>query len=130
IYVPQLETSVVGALRAHPGKSLFAGFVVFISTPAAALLLVISVFGLPVGLVLGAVYAIGLFAAVLATAFCLGEVEAKLFRTGPMATRGQQLMLLLAGVLTLAVLRSFFGALVVFASVLFGLGALALAAYQ
>jgi hypothetical protein len=37
---------------------------------------------------------------------------------------------LLAGVLTLALLRALMGGLIVFVSVLFGLGALMLAAYQ
>ena len=50
--------------------------------------------------------------------------------TLPIVTRGQHALLLLAGVLTLALLRSLLGGLVVFASLLFGLGALILSASQ
>lgn len=133
IFLPRVETSVVATLRAQPARSLLAGFVLLVTTPVAALLLVISILGLPIGLAMGALYAIALFAGVLATAFFLGDAEARLLKTGPMVTRGQHAMLLLAGVLSLALLRSLLGGLVVFASVLFGLGALGtlmLSAYQ
>jgi len=79
---------------------------------------------------MGAVYAIALFAGVLVTAFFLGDAESRLFEARSSLTRGQHALLLLAGVLTLALLRSLFGVVVVFGSVLFGLGALALSAYQ
>lgn len=126
IFLPQFETSLIATLRAQPGKSLLTGFVLFVTTPVAAVLLMISILGLPIGMALAAVYAIALFAGVLATAFFVGDAEARLLNAGPVATRGQQAMLLLAGVLTLAVLRALLGGLVVFASVLFGLGALTL----
>jgi len=130
IFLPRVETSVVEMLRRQPGRSLLAGFVLLVTTPVAALLLVISVLGLPIGLALGALYAMALFGGVLVTAFFVGDAEARLFKTGPIVTRGQHALLLLAGVLTLAVLRSLLGGLVVFASLLFGLGALILAAHQ
>jgi ABC-type uncharacterized transport system permease subunit len=98
----------------------------FVTVPIAAVLLIISVLGAPLGFILAALYAVGLFAAVLVTAFSVGEAEARLFRFGPVTARSQHAMMLLAGVLTLAILRSVLGGLVVFVSVLFGLGALAL----
>ena len=130
IFLPDVETSVVGALRARPGASLLAGFVLLVTAPLAALLLVVSVMGMPVGLAIAALYLVAVFSAVLATAFFLGDAEVRLFRAGPVATRGQHAMLLLAGVLTLAFLRAVLGGVVVFASVIFGLGALMLAAYR
>ena len=129
-FLPRVETSVVATLRAQPGWSLLAGFALLVSTPVAAVLLVISVFGLPIGLAMGALYAIALFAGVVVTAFFVGDAEARLFSTGPMVTRGQHAMLLVAGVLTLTLLRSLLGGFIVLVSVLFGLGALALASYQ
>ena len=130
VFMPRVEESVVATLRAQPVKSLLAGFVLFVTVPIAAVLLVVSILGLPLGLALGALYAMTLFAGVLTTAFFVGEAEAKLAEFGAVATRGQHLMLLLAGVLTLAVLRSVFGGLVVFLSMLFGVGALMLWAYR
>lgn len=130
IFLPHVETSVVATLRRQPAKSLLTGFVLLVTTPVAALLLVISVFGLPIGLAIGALYAIALFVGVLATAFFVGDAEARLINSGPMVSRGEHAMLLLAGVLTLALLRSLLGGVIVFASVLFGLGALTLWLYQ
>jgi hypothetical protein len=130
IFLPRVETSVVATLRAQPGKSLLAGFVLLVTIPVAALLLALGILGLPIGLAMGALYLIALFGAVLVTAFFLGDAEARLFKAGPISTRGQHALFLLAGVLTLALLRSVLGGVIVLASVPFGLGALTLSAYQ
>jgi hypothetical protein len=129
-FLPRVETSVVATLRRQPGWSLLARSALLFAMPVAAVLLIISVVGLPIGLAMGALYAIALFAGVVVTAFFVGDAEARVFKAGPMVTRGQHAMLLVAGVLTLAVLRSLLGGFVVLVSVLFGLGALALAAHQ
>ena len=50
ILLPRVESSVVATLRAQPGRSLLAGFVLRITTPVAALLLALSILGLPIGL--------------------------------------------------------------------------------
>jgi hypothetical protein len=130
MFLPRVETSVIETLRAEPGKSLIAGFVSLITTPVAALLLLISVLGLPIGLALGGLYAAALFVSVVATALSVGALEARLFNVVPTANRGQHAFWLLAGVMTLALLRAAFGTVIVFASMLFGLGALTLATYH
>lgn len=130
LFLPRVEESVVATLRAQPWKSLLAGFVLLVTVPVAAVLLILSILGLPLGLALGALYAMALFAGVLATAFFVGDAEAKVFKFGPVTTRGQQVMLLLAGVLTLAVLRSLLGGFIVLVSELFGFGALMLWIYR
>jgi hypothetical protein len=132
-FAPRVEESVVVTLRSRPGQSLLTGLVLLVAVPIAAIVLILSVLGLAIGLTLAALYAVALLAAVLVTAFFVGDLEAHLLKFGPIVTRGQQAMLLLAGVLTLALLRSLLGGFVVLASVLFGLGALTLwlhAAYQ
>lgn len=130
LFAPRAEQSVVDTLRRHPAKSVLLGFVLLVTTPIAALLLVVSVFGLPLGLALAAAYGIAIFCGLLATAFCIGDLEARWFSFDKGLTRSQQALMLLAGVLTLAVLRSTLGGVVVFASVLFGLGALTLRVYE
>lgn len=127
LYVaPAFESTVVGTMRRAPGKSLLAGFLLLVTAPVLATVLVFSVLGLPIGVALGMSYLMALFAGLLATAFFVGDLEARLFKAGPFTTRGQHAMLLLAGVLTLAVLRLMLGGVVVFAATLFGLGALTL----
>ncbi|WP_291989534.1 hypothetical protein [Luteitalea sp.] len=128
--VPTFEPSIVQTLRRQPGRSLLAGFTLLITLPVAALLLMFTVLGFPLGVALVMCYAMALFGAVLATAFFVGDLEARLFSAGPVTTKRQQAMLLLAGVVTLAALRLVLGGVVVFVSALFGLGALALWLYQ
>jgi hypothetical protein len=106
-----------------------AGRLANIATAYAAVVLVVSVIGLPLGLVLAAAYAVAMFASLPATAFFVGDAEARLLARAPMTTRSQQVVVLLAGVLTLAVMRGLLGGVVVFASVLCGLGALAVWAW-
>ena len=69
MFLPRVETSTVATLRAQPGKSVLAGFVLLVTTPVAAFLLVISILALPIGLALGDCYAMALFGGVLSTAF-------------------------------------------------------------
>jgi hypothetical protein len=130
VFMPRTERSVIGTLRAQPLKSLLAGFTLLITVPIAALLLIVTVLGLPVGLVLAAAYAVALFAGVLTTAFFLGDAEARWLNPQTETTRGRQAALLLAGVLTLALLRTVLGGVAVFLAILFGLGALSVWLYQ
>jgi len=130
IFLPQVETSTVATLRAQPGKSLLAGFVLLVTTPVAAVVLIISILGLPIGLALGALYAMALVGGLVVTAFFIGDAEVRWLAPRPMVSPSQHALLLLAGVVTLAVLRSLLGGVIVLASVVFGVGALMLSAYQ
>jgi len=66
------------------------------------------------------------------TAFVVGQLEAGLLGRTPASARGSHAAPLMAGVITLAVLRSLpvVGGAVVFASLVFGLGALTLWTYR
>lgn len=130
VFLPRTEASIVETLRRQPGKSALAGLTLVVTVPIAALFLILSVLGLPLGLVLAAMYAVLLFAGVLTTAFFVGEWEGRVLGSDTGMTRRRQVVLLLAGVLTLAVLRVLFGGFTVFVSMLFGFGALALWMYQ
>lgn len=129
-FVPKFEPSVIGTLRMQPVRSLLTGFVLLVTVPVATVLLVVTVFALPVGLALGMFYVMALFAGVLATAFFVGDFEARIFKMAPAVSARQHGLLLLAGVLTLAVLRLMLGGIVVFVSMLFGVGALMLWLYE
>jgi hypothetical protein len=126
--IPRVAVDLAATLRRQPGRSLAAGFAALVTLPVAAVLLMISILGLPLGLAMVAVYFVTLMVGLVTTAFVVGQLEAGLLTRSPVATRGAQLPLLFAGVVTLAVLRSLpiVGGIVVFASVLFGLGAVTL----
>jgi hypothetical protein len=131
LLVPRVATAPAETLRAQPWRSLGIGFALTIGVPLVALLFVVSLVGIPVGITVGALYLAALFLAVLTTAFTVGNYEARLMQK-PIATRSRQALFLLAGVVTLAILRSLpvIGWFVVFASVLFGFGAIGLWVYR
>jgi hypothetical protein len=129
-FMPRTERSVIDTLRAQPLKSFLAGITLLLTVPIAALFLMLTVLGLPIGLVLAATYAVALFAGVLTTAFFLGDAEARWLKPQAKETRGRRALMLLAGVLTLALLRMVLGGLAVFVAILFGFGALSVWLYQ
>ena len=126
LLIPKIAGQPAEALRTSPTKSLLAGLAMLVTVPFVAILLMISVIGLPAGLALGAAYAVALFIAVVTTAIFIGNLEGRLVHAAPPSSRRQQLMLLLAGVVTLMVLHSIpvIGTIAVFASIVFGLGAI------
>ena len=132
VLVPRVALDVAATLRRQPGRSLVTGFALLVTLPIAAILLMISILGLPLGVAIVALYLVALLVGLVTTAFVVGQLEAGLLRRAPASTRGSHAALLLAGVVTLAVLRSLpvVGGVVVFASVLFGLGALTLWTYR
>jgi cytoskeletal protein CcmA (bactofilin family) len=125
LLLPRFAAKPADALLAAPGQSLLAGLALLVTIPFVAVLLMISVVGLPAGLVVTAAYVAALFIGVVTTAMFVGSLEARMLNLAPASTRRERLMLLLAGVLTLAVLRSIpvLGTIVVFASIVAGLGA-------
>jgi len=129
-FLPRTEQSVVKTLRARPWVSLLAGFTLLVTVPIAAVVLMLTVLALPIGLMLAAAYAVALFVGLLTTAFFLGDAEARWLKPQEEASRGEQAVILLAGIFTLALLRMVFGGLAVLGAVLFGLGALSVWFYQ
>ncbi len=122
---PRFESSVVERLRAHPWASLGRGLLVVLAAPIAALLLMITILGLPLGIVLACGYVVALLVGIVMTAFAVGDFERTLLNiTGP-NDRRQQFMFLLAGIVTLALARLAFGAAATVVALLFGVGALA-----
>ena len=132
LLLPRFARRPAEVLGEQPAQSLVVGLAALVTVPFVALLLVISLVGLPAGLALGAVYAAALFVGLVTTALFVGHVEARVMKLAPNTTRGRQVLLLLAGVVTLALLRSLpvVGPLIVFAAVVIGLGAVGMWTYR
>lgn len=132
LLLPRFAAKPAETLRAAPGQSLLAGLALLVTVPFVAVLLMISLVGLPAGLVLSAAYAAALFIGVVTTAMFIGGLEQPLFKLASPPTKAQRIGLLLAGVMTLVVLRSIpvLGTLVVFASIAAGLGAVGIWLYR
>jgi cytoskeletal protein CcmA (bactofilin family) len=130
LLLPRFVTAGVETLRAQPWRSLLLGFTLLVTVPIAALILVVTVLGAPVGVSLVALYLVALLLGILTTAYCIGEVEAGWLKIARPPGARRQAAVLIAGVVTLALLRAIAGGLVVFVAILFGLGALALWTYR
>jgi cytoskeletal protein CcmA (bactofilin family) len=130
VLLPRVADAAVATLRAQPGRSLLLGFAMLVTVPFAALLLVVTVFGAPIGISMVALYFVALLLGLLTAAYCIGELEARWLRRPVMPTAGGRAAILVAGVLTLVVLRALVGGLAVFTAIVFGLGALALWTYR
>ena len=131
LLVPRLTVDPVRVLRTEPGLSLVAGFTFVALVPVAAVLLVVTLIGIPVGLALAATYFVALLIGLVVSASAVGRVEAR-YAGASTATRGQQALWLLAGTLTLAVVRivPFIGTVIVLLAILYGVGALGVWLYR
>ena len=132
LILPRTASDLSSTLRAQPGWSLLAGLTLLVMAPVTALVLIVSVLGLPVGVAILALYMVAILIGLLTTALCVGEFEAGLLKRAPAVTRSRRVLLLVSGVATLAILRAvpLIGPWIVFVSVLFGLGALGILSYR
>ncbi|MGE3507748.1 MAG: hypothetical protein AB7N65_02560 [Vicinamibacterales bacterium] len=130
--MPVTAANLVSTLASVPGRSALAGLGLLVGAPAVAVLLVLTLIGVPIGLAVGALYVVALLVGLLVAALRIGEWEAGVFRWTEMGSIRQRRLALVAGVLTLAALRvvPVLGTLVVLASIMCGLGALGLTAWQ
>lgn len=126
--MPAAVAGLLNTMQSAPARSGLVGLGVMVAAPLAALVLVITLIGWPIGLAIGALYAVALLVGLIATALRIGEWEAGVFRWHDIGSPRQRRLALVAGVLTLAAIRivPVFGTLVVILSVAFGVGALGL----
>lgn len=129
---PVTAAHLVSTLATVPGRSALAGLGLFVGAPAAAVLLVLTLVGVPIGVTVGALYVVALLVGLLVAALRIGEWEAGVFRWTETGSNRQRRLALVAGVLTLAALHvvPVLGTLIVLASIVCGLGALGLTAWQ
>jgi len=127
------EVRRVGSqLRAHPGLSLFAGFVALICVPAAALILMITIIGLPIALVVLLLYGVLLLVGYAAAGVMLGDAALQRFRAQDAAHWGYRIGAAVLAMLTLALIAKVpvLGGFVVLAAILFGMGAIVMSFVQ
>jgi hypothetical protein len=122
-FFPAYAARTVGILETKPWLTIGIGFLALIVGPVAALILFITVIGIPLGFILLAVYFVGLYIAHIYVALFLGK---KLFAYAKKEVA--DVWSLLTGVVILAVvgLIPVIGGLVSFVVLLVGLGGLLL----
>jgi hypothetical protein len=127
---PRFTARSVTTLARAPLKSLGLGTALLFSVPPVAVLLIITIIGIPVGVALAAFYAAALLVAYLVTAIFIGDRFVRALPRqwrGPVA-RGAALAIALV-LLSFANNIPYAGVLVVLLALTAGLGAAALQAY-
>ena len=127
---PRVGSAGVDTLRAQPWRSLLIGAGLVLAMPLAAILLLVTIIGAPIGVALGAVYVVVLVAGLLTTAEYLGELEVKWLHAGTVSPALTVFRSIVLGALTLALLRSVLGDWTALPAMLFGLGAYGLWTYR
>lgn len=126
---PRYTIKAARGLQRAPLKSLGLGAAMFFSVPPIILLLVITIIGIPVALVVAAVYAVAVLAGYLVAGFFLGDRLLQLVGK-PDVGGAWRLGSLALGLAALWLVRHvpYVGDLIILTALLLGLGALALQA--
>jgi cytoskeletal protein CcmA (bactofilin family) len=126
--LPDFFGRVADAALARFGWSLLAGFVALAAIPAAALVLLITVIGIPLAGLTVLLYLALLLVGYVAAGIALGDAALKRWLAGRAAQKGWRALAAALGVLVigLAALVPWLGALIAFLALITGMGALLL----
>jgi cytoskeletal protein CcmA (bactofilin family) len=128
---PRFIANAVTTIRAEPWKCLGLGLAVFAATPVVISVLFLTVVGWLVAIVIGALYLILLLAGLLMGAFYVGDLGWRLLGRGEISKAGRLWSFVVALILiALLGLVPLLGALLLFALMLLGVGALKLGLYR
>ena len=126
LVAPRRAASVAASIRRKPGWSLLWGFIIFVATPFAAAITFATVVGVPVGLIGLTLYGIAIYLSQIAVGLFIGYWIIGYF--SKVESRGILVGALALGfiILTLLKLIPYVGFPLWLATVLFGIGAMAL----
>lgn len=129
---PGFSTSVVQRLQDAPFKSLGLGLVVLFATPFVALMLLVSVLGVPLGLIVLALYFVALIAGLLVGMIWIGDFGFRRLGKTPDESKWIRAWSIVAAAAILLIIGfiPFIGGLVLFLVLLLGIGALELFFYR
>jgi cytoskeletal protein CcmA (bactofilin family) len=124
LLAPRRVKAVTESIRTHPWASLGWGAVILVATPIIALIVCITIIGLPLGLIALVLYAIAIYLTQLFVGLLIGQLIIGAFRG--VETRAALVGALVLGLAILRLLRliPFVGFFFGLATVLFGLGAI------
>jgi hypothetical protein len=125
---PRFTVLASRTIGSNPVKSLGMGLLLFAAIPVLAILSMITILGIPLGIIIFVCYSVALLVGFVLAAFYLGDVGAQAFM-GKDATKQLvrvAFLIVALGVLLLARQIPFIGAVVIVVAVLLGLGAMSL----
>jgi hypothetical protein len=127
LLLPGFTSEAATAIGRKPLPSLGLGLAILLCVPFVAVVLLITIIGIPVALLLMSLYLLVLFLGWITAALFVAQRGLTALRPGRPVTRGWQLAALLAGLVVLWLLRQLplVGGLIGFVALLAGIGALA-----
>ena len=128
VLLPAWSGEAAAMVGRRPLQSLGLGLAILVCVPFVAVVLLITIIGIPLALLLMALYLVVLFLGWVTTALWVAQRGLETLRPGRPAGRGLQLLALLLGLLALSLLRAIplLGGLIGLLALLAGIGALAL----
>jgi hypothetical protein len=132
VLLPGFTSEAAAAIGRKPLPSLGLGLAILLCVPFVAVVLLITIIGIPVALLLMSLYLLVLFLGWIIAALFLAQRGLTALRPGRPVTRGWQLLALLAGLVVLWLLRQvpLVGGLIGFVALLAGIGALTWRAFN
>jgi cytoskeletal protein CcmA (bactofilin family) len=129
---PNFTVSAGRTIGSDPWKSLGLGLALLVTTPFVGGLLMATVLGIPLALMLFAIYSVSLLAGFLTAVFFLGEWEVRFLRRGPELSRSWRILSIILALIGLWLIQLIpvVGCVVLFLALLFGIGALGLQTYR
>jgi hypothetical protein len=129
---PRFTVLASRTIGTHPFKSLGTGLLLFAAIPVLAILCMITILGIPLGLIIFVVYAVALLLGFVLTAFYLGDVGAQAFMGKHARRRRVRVVFLVValGVLLLARHVPLIGGALIALAVLLGLGAMSMHGFR
>jgi hypothetical protein len=126
---PAVATRLGAGVREKPGLAFFLGFIVLACAPVAALVLAITVIGIPIAVLLVLAYVILLAVGYAAAGVLLGDAALARLRAADAGRTAWRVVAAAAAALAIALLARvpFVGWLFAFAAILVGIGAIAVA---
>ena len=127
LVIPSVVSRAAVTAREHPWSSLGRGVVVLLVTPALAGLLLATVIGIPLAMVIMAIFFVVLTLAFVAVAYCIGLfIRARLGRGGALPNWAGRIMWTALGILILMLIAAvpLIGFVVALLAVVAGLGGL------
>ncbi len=128
---PRLSTTVVQRLQGAPFKSLGLGLLVLFATPFLVLMLLVSVLGIPIGLIVLALYFVALMVGLLVGIIWIGDFGFRRLGKIPDESKWTRAWSIVAAATILLIIGfvPFIGGLVFFIVLLLGIGAVNLYSY-
>jgi len=132
LLLPGFTSEAAAAIGRKPLPSLGLGLAILLCVPFVAVVLLITIIGIPVALLLMSLYLLVLFLGWVTAALFVAQRGLAAFRPGRPVTRGWQLLALLLGLVVLWLLRQipFLGGWIGFVALLAGIGALTWRAFN